>query len=225
MTDDNGQTMIPGTERRPSCGVLDRDIRYTPAFCLDELLKAWPPPTWAPLIEPAAGNGALVAPLWALGYDVLAVELREYAADELREACPLATVHVGDWITLARDWGKPDHALAPTRFGVELPALVTNPPYSIGVEFARACLSVRPVYCALLLRLNHLGSATWAPFLKAHPFQGLVILGSKRPAFVGVDCRGSGATDSSEYAWVIWATHIQGGAGAGDGSMANVWIA
>lgn len=84
-------------------------------------------------------------------------------------------------------------------FELEFPPLdliITNPPFSLALEFLRKSLSeARTV--VYLLRLNFLGSAKRREFWQAHPPSHLYVL-SRRPSFTG---RG---TDATEYAWFVW---------------------
>jgi hypothetical protein len=228
------QSMIPGTETRTSCP--DRDIRYTPALTVIELLEWWPPPLGATVIEPAAGEGAIVWPLLDRGYTVLANEIRPEAADVISAREPVGgfgyrganlTVVTADWIQLVNDWHYRQEGLlrnviirgAPWR----MPSIATNPPYSIGPTFMAVCLAIKPGYCAALLRANHLGSATWGPFWRKHPPQGLRFLSgapgaAKRPSFTA-----DGKSDASEYVWVVWSTYTRGE--HKQGSIANITFA
>jgi hypothetical protein len=225
---DKKQSMIPGTETRTSCP--DRDIRYTPALTVDELLNWWPPPRGATVIEPAAGGGAIARALLIRNYEVLAVEIRPGAMDAIEISYQLSrnlTVLETDWIQLVNDWHYRQEGLlrnviirgAPWR----MPSIATNPPYSIGPTFMAACLAIKPGYCAALLRANHLGSATWGPFWRKHPPQGLRFLSgkpgaAKRPSFTA-----DGKSDASEYVWVVWSTYTRGE--HKQGSIANITFA
>jgi hypothetical protein len=127
------------------------------------------------VLDPAAGDGAILRVLLQHGYQVEWCEIRPEEADGLTK---LGRGGVCDWISVA--------PLVPD----EDRLIVTNPPYSVGVDFMAATLYTRPAYCAALLRLNHLGSASWVGFWRQHPLTGMLVLGS-RP-------------DASEYFWAVW---------------------
>ena len=166
----------------PRQGEAERDIRYTPAWCTEALLDVCPPPTGQPVLDPAAGDGAILRVLRMRGYDVQWCEIREEEAEGLMA---IGWGCVGDWLSVR-------HRPGPW-------SIVTNPPYSIGPAFMTACHATQPDYCAALLRLNHLGSASWLSLWRKHPPSGLLVLGSRRPSFSA-----DGKTDASEYVWVVW---------------------
>jgi hypothetical protein len=74
--------------------------------------------------------------------------------------------------------------------------IITNPPFSVAIEFLEKSLkeSKTVVY---LLRLNFLGSQKRKKFWDINKPTHLFVL-SKRPSFTG------GKTDSTEYAWFVW---------------------
>lgn len=172
----------PSSGGTDASGVLQRDIRYTPAWAVEALLEHLPPPPRVPVLDPCAGNGAILRVVKTAGYGVTWIEARQDHVEELRA---LGEGMVGDWLQVSN--------------GLQSKAIITNPPYSIGPQFMAACLRTLPKYCAALLRLNHLGSSTWFDFWRRHPPNGLLVLASRRPSFSG-----DGKTDASEYLWVIW---------------------
>jgi hypothetical protein len=163
-------------------------------------------------LEPSAGEGALVAavdhwrarqptqpthpthptqpgtlaPLW---WD--AVEARLDCAEALRARG--AQVHSTDLRSFvaasasgaASGAGAPAWAVA---FG--------NPPYTHAEEHIELCMRVA-ARVVVLLRLNFLGSAKRADWLRAHTPDIAVL--PNRPSF-----HASGRTDSVEYAWFTW---------------------
>ena len=162
----------------------EADYYPTPRHAIDALLDAYPPPTWD-VLEPAAGEGAIVQALLEREYRVHAVELRQECYSAL--ASLTERVVIGDWLELSR---YPDVWPRPL-------SIVTNPPFSIAREFATACLSVGVVYVALLLRVNVEAANPWRSFWEAHPWTQRVPLW-RRPSFTG---RG---TDACNYIWAIW---------------------
>lgn len=84
-------------------------------------------------------------------------------------------------------------------FDVDL--IVTNPPFSISLEFIQKSLKEAKTVC-YLQRLNWLGSKKRKPFWNEFTPDKLFVL-SERPQFkkeLGL----GGGTDSTEYAWFIW---------------------
>lgn len=75
--------------------------------------------------------------------------------------------------------------------------IVTNPPFSLALEFLQKSLRESVTVC-YLLRLNFLGSQKRKAFWQANRPSHVLVL-SKRPCFTG-----DGHTDSIEYAWFCW---------------------
>lgn len=187
----------------PSPGELARDKRYTPRWVTELLWERCPPPRDAIIVDPACGCGAILAVASSRGH-------MTYGVDIDPDACLVARAHgriqCADWRRCADDYRARNlEAVAAGRLRgavdqrpqMPMVAIVTNPPYSQGAQwFARALAFP---WVAALLRLNHLGSATWAPFWRTHPPQHLVVLGGRRPSFTA-----DGRTDASEYMWAIW---------------------
>lgn len=156
-----------------------RDVRYTPAWVTESLLEHVRVPQG--VLDPCAGDGAILRVMRDHGYPVEWVELR---GEEAGGLALLGPGLAGDWCSLHMRYTG---------------SIITNPPYSIGPAFMRACLESEAPFVAALLRLNHLGSASWFRFWRDFPPTGLLILGSRRPSFSA-----DGKTDASEYVWVIW---------------------
>ena len=107
-----------------------------------------------------------------------------------------------------------------TQFG-NFDLIITNPPFSLAIEFLEKSLSeAKSVF--YLLRLNFLGSQRRKPFWDANPPSHVMVL-SQRPCFVWIckdckypykpeftrtchECGGKvrAQTDSIEYAWFGW---------------------
>jgi len=165
-------------------GRREADFYATPPSALAPLLDECPPPMGL-VIEPAAGDGAIVKVLLERGYRVGAFELREQCMLDLAPLCPTA---MGDWLLMSRD---------PELLPVVPWSIVTNPPFSIAREFAEACLATQAQYVALLLRINVEASNPWRKFWEAHPWTNRVVLW-KRPSFTGH------GTDACNYFWAVW---------------------
>jgi hypothetical protein len=79
--------------------------------------------------------------------------------------------------------------------------IVTNPPFSLALEFAEHALK-KAQHVFLLLRLNFLASKKRASFWKANEPNALFVL-VNRPSFTG------NGTDACDYGWFYWGkTHI-----------------
>jgi hypothetical protein len=76
--------------------------------------------------------------------------------------------------------------------------IITNPPFSLALEFLTKSLQEADTVC-YLLRLGFLGSQGRHNFWKDNPLTHLGVLSAKgRPSFTG------DGTDNSEYGWFIW---------------------
>jgi len=171
-----------------------RDYYPTPAWVTEALLESDVPPPVGLIIEPAAGDGAILRVLVAAKrYKQLqAIELREEERGHL--IATGADVLIDDWLRASRDLDWMTSVVDKQRFSV-----VTNPPFSIAIPFATACLSVGACYVALLLPVTCLAgaAASWGPFWAAHPPTALRLV-RRRPRFNG------NGTDRVGVFWAIW---------------------
>jgi len=143
------------------------------------------------IVEPCAGDGAIVEVLLERGYPVSAFELRKVCGPPLmevayRSAGPEYDFHVGiDWLRHSQ--------------GLDLSSspILGNPPFCLALEFVQSCLATGSPHVALLLRLGFLASLKRAAFNNDCPVTQLLVLG-KRPDFTG------GGGDNSDYAWFVW---------------------
>jgi len=185
------------------------DYWPTPAHAVESLLASCPPPS-ATVVEPCAGDGAIARVLLAYGYRVVAHELQpQFGLDLERsrdtEPHPFAKI-LWDRLGVTQP-GRADRltVLCPSDFLGHAPfnrhahlSIVCNPPYSLALEFADACIGYCPSYAALLLRLPILGSIRWANWLNRNPPSKIRSL-RKRPSFSP-----DGKTEPTEYAWIVW---------------------
>jgi len=179
----SGQIVMPwGTPT-----AREADFWPTPEAVTVALLGHCPPPPGR-VLDPCAGNGAILRVLKAYGYEPEAVELREEETEALEAICGPTGVVIADWLEVS----------ALTRLLGGWPSIVTNPPFSIAQDITRACLRADAAYLALLLRLNVLGSNPWAPIWIETPPTGIWPL-LHRPSFSG-----DGKTDACNYAWFTW---------------------
>jgi hypothetical protein len=161
----------------------DADWYPTPSWCVRALLDVLdlPPGIW---LEPAVGEGAIVC----------AVEMAR--PDERRRwvTCDVRRTNAAQRV---RDFLAPPAA---DEAALDVPAvIVTNPPFSHALPFARRCLEISAgrAWVVLLLRLGFLESLERAGFLVAHP-PDLYPL-ARRPSFTG-----GSDTDSAAYGWFVW---------------------
>lgn len=199
----------------------NNDFYPTPGWCVDLLLSAIEAPSdWA-VLEPAAGDGAIIKRLISYGIapeKIAAIEIDQARAEMVRAIVP--------------DVRCEDFTRAP--HGVTYDLIITNPPFALAADFARTALELAGIRgtVALLLRLNWLGSQERATFHREHPSD--ILLLPKRPEFtasmscsakksgcayratLAIEavrpklCPACGAktmcstTDSIEYAWFVW---------------------
>jgi len=166
------------------------DFYPTPAWVTQGLLRTYPPPRGAGLLDPCAGDGAILRELHTFDPDAALYGLELDL--QLAQTCALvapqgSSVGVGDWFTYA----DPIQAYVPRA------AVITNPPFSLAMEFVSSCVARFP-YVAMLLRLGFLATRKRSAWINAHPVTQLIVLGA-RPSFTGC-----GGTDSQEYAWFVW---------------------
>lgn len=155
---------------------IEGDRYYTPAWVTEELFKHCGFPEW--ILEPAAGDGAMVKVLERHGCQVLSSDI-----DPQDEGITKADFF---------DWG------ATTCAGI-----ITNPPYSHAQEFIEHALKLMEPndgLVAMLLR-NEFDSAKKRRHLFAeHPafYKKLVL--TKRPRWFA----DGGSSPRHNFAWYIW---------------------
>jgi len=131
-------------------------------------------------LEPAAGDGAIIRAVARMDVTWIAAEKRAVELGPLfRLTAPVCIVDFLAWQPPCR-----------------LTVAITNPPYSLAMEFVEHALTMAD-NVAMLLRLNFLASEKRAGFMRAHPPDVYVL--PNRPSFTP-----DGKTDSIEYAWFVW---------------------
>jgi hypothetical protein len=143
-------------------------------------------------LEPAAGRGAIVKAVDAYR----ALRPRPPASWCLVE---IDTRHVPALRTLKQELYVGDFtSSAPFDSAVYrgFDVAITNPPFDLAHAYIEKLFELQVPYIALLLRLNFLGTAGRATFLRRYPPDVFVL--PDRASFVG------GTTDSIEYAWFVW---------------------
>jgi hypothetical protein len=81
--------------------------------------------------------------------------------------------------------------------------VVTNPPFSLAIEFCDHAIK-RALHVFMLLRLNFLASKKRRDWWLKHRPDALFIL-SERPSFTD-----NGKTDATDYAWFYWGKTYKG---------------
>ncbi len=92
-----------------------------------------------------------------------------------------------------------DFLLSDTQFD----GIVTNPPFSLALEFCNKAISCS-AETFMLLRLNFLGAQKRRSWWQAHEPSALFVL-SERPCFTN-----DGKTDATDYAWFYWGERHKG---------------
>jgi len=142
-----------------------------------------------PWLEPGAGEGNLIrgvqdllgtdsGPVWD------ACELRPECESHLN-ALGVRNISIGDYFVN----GPPSEE--------EYAMIISNPPFSLAMEFIRRSLESKTRFVVMLQRMNYIGSERRHPFMSTCP-PDLYVL-PNRPSF-----KADGSTDSIEYAWFVW---------------------
>jgi hypothetical protein len=149
--------------------VGERDWFSTHPRAVEALLTHKPPPRGVPVLDPCAGEGALLQVLVEMGWtDVYGVEVRSEPVRRLQEVYGFDRVRCADWYDVA---GKNQYAETP---------IICNPPFSELPRFSESCFwSPRP-YIALLLPVEELAGTSRARWFANHRPTGMVAL-SWRP--------------------------------------------
>lgn len=175
-----------GGKRQP------QDLYETPTWCVTRLLdRVWlPPGHW---IEPAAGRGAIMRAVeehpryrafrpfeprvrWE------AVEINDAFEHDLEPYAGTALSIGASFLDEGFPAGCKD-------------VLITNPPFSLALDFVRAALPIAP-WVVMLLRLNFIASRARAGVFSREMPDVYVL--PNRPSFTG------GGSDATEYAWFVW---------------------
>ena len=131
--------------------------------------------------EPAAGDGAIVRPLQAAGFRIIASDIVDYGLVGCKAGIDyLKTPPIGD-----------------------VQAIVTNPPFRLALYFAEKALSEVP-YLALLLRTNFLESTERLKFFRKHPPARIWISSRRLPMVHRYGWEGPRAPSNTCHAWFVW---------------------
>jgi hypothetical protein len=162
-----------------------QDFYETPEWLTEAIMPSlhrWFGYSCRRILEPASGNGAIVR--------------------VLERWFPEARIDAGD-IQNGQDFLTHEYSGS-------YDLIITNPPYSLAMEFVERAytyhnsvphglLSMNRGLVAMLLRLNFLGSQERAPWFRL--FGGhtpSIYVSPRRPDFTG------DGGDSTEYAWFVW---------------------
>lgn len=133
------------------------------------------------ILEPAAGDGAIVRPLRKAGHTVIASDIADYGLDDCRTGV--------------------DYLKAKPISGVG--GVVTNPPYKLAVQFAQKAIREAP-YLALLLRTNFLESTSRLKFFREYQPARIWISSRRLPMMHRLGWEGPRAPSNTCFAWFVW---------------------
>lgn len=165
------------------------DFYATPAWASLAILRALQIPTDVAIFDPCCGDGAILDVAAKLGHPTEGLEI-----DDGRASAAAAKGHV----VTRRD------ALTPAEWPGNA-ALVTNPPFSLAMDFVERSKSEgRYSLVAMLLRLPWLASAGRAEFHRTYPSEVNVL--SRRPEFAAsIKCKGRKRTKGDPRPDCTWA--------------------
>ena len=145
------------------------------------------------IIEPTAGNGAIIKELLAhpnvKTTDITAVETRSEERSALCSLIPRSRVHIRDVTGLTYQQNY--------RFDLA----ITNPPFKDSMEITQWCLVNARVVC-VLNRLSWVASVGRHAFMTQH--QPDIFVLPQRPSFA------HGRTDSADYCWYLFHSGSRG---------------
>ncbi len=154
----------------------------SPPWVIELLLPLLPP--IKSVLDPCCGDGAILDAIKSINpqIDTFGIEIEE---NRFKIASTKHSAQFGD--ALQQPWHPVDF-------------IITNPPFSKGLEFLKYSLEKLPnVPIAALLPLTFMGSIGRSEFHQQHPSEVLVL--KKRPSF-----NGRKTTDQIPYAFFIYGT-------------------
>lgn len=161
--------------------VRRNDLYETPAVAVTALLgvEKLPECIW----EPACGPGAIVRVLRTAGHIVYATDLVDYASRDQDE-------HGWDF-------------LLEQQCPIGVQAIVTNPPFKNGGEFAAHALKLAPKVI-MLLRLAFLESERRRDVLDRAPLARVHVFRKRLPMMHRKEWEGPKADSCMAFAWFVW---------------------
>lgn len=155
------------------------DFYPTPTCAIEALIRIESARIPRTIWEPACGDGAIVKPLLAAGYNVIATDL-------LDRGCGTGGI---DYLT------APVPSLAK--------GIITNPPYRIAQAFLTKAIRDVP-YSAWLLRMNFVESLSRLPFFKTTPPARILVSSRRLPMMHRDGWTGPKSTSNQCHAWFIF---------------------
>ena len=162
------------------------DAYFSPPEAILSLISIEKPHLPQYIWEPAAGDGAIVKPLQAAGFDVFASDIADYGLDNCKSGV--------DYLR--------------TKINPKVQGIVTNPPYKLAMSFAEKALNETP-YLALLLRTNFLESTARLPFFRKYQPARIWISSRRLPMMHRYGWSGPRAPSNTCFAWFIWDAHAE----------------
>jgi len=137
--------------------------------------------------EPACGDGAIVMPMRAAGFDV-------HASDLVARGCPDSEAGVD--------------FLMPFPVPQGIGGVISNPPFKNAVEFIEKSLLIAP-YVAMLLRVSFLEGIARKPWFEAGPLARVHVSSRRMPMMHRHGWEGEKTGSAIAFAWFVWdARHI-----------------
>ena len=159
------------------------DLYETPPCAVHALLAVEEIPSGA-IWEPACGPGAIVRVLRAVGHEVWATDLVDYASPDQDQAR----------IDFLMEYGS-----APYYIG----SIITNPPFKLAAQFVRHALLLCPrVY--MLLRLAFLESECRSTILESGWLKRVYVFRERLPMMHRAGWDGPRASSQMAFAWFVW---------------------
>jgi hypothetical protein len=176
-----GELASGSGDKRHALKVRKDDLYQTPPEAVRALLKVeeLPPVIW----EPACGPGSIVRELRATGRQVYATDLVDYESPDQDAA---------GWDFMME-----------TQLPIGVQAIVTNPPFKNGAEFARKALDLCPLV-VMLLRLSFLESSGRSDILDGGALARVYPFANRLPTMHREGWDGPKSTNTMAFAWFVW---------------------
>lgn len=159
-------------------GYNAEDDHYpTPDIAIESLLRVerFEGDIW----EPACGEGSISRMLEKWGHRVISTDLRE------------------------RGYGEGGVDFLSERVA-RAPNILTNPPYSVGTEFARHAVGLVSGKVALLVRLAFLEGQKRRSLFEESQLARVWIFSARLPRMHKVGWTGNRSTSTTAFAWLVW---------------------
>jgi len=172
-------TALVTGNRQHSFAERGLDLYETPACATEALLRAEPVPldVW----EPAAGRGAIVNVLRAVGHEVIASDIADY----------------GFPLDFQRNF------LTETEAPADVECILTNPPFKWAEQFVAHALELCPVVI-MLLRFAFLESERRSGILEGRGLARVHLFRKRLPMMYRDGWNGPKASSAMAFAWLVW---------------------